>query len=115
MSFMSLAIRVWNGAVLTVVLDTAGRPGYWRRIAAPRNLLKLQRLRVSTWCSSRFRSVSGLLNGFRKGTSQLIVSKNRTLLGEEELLRSHAVIVDVLQEPVCIQLMEESMAAEPQL
>ena len=45
----------------------------------------------------------------------MIVGENKTYLGEEELLRSRGVTVEVLQEPACIQLMEEFIAAEPQL
>ena len=49
------------------------------------------------------------------GIPRVIVGENKTFLGEEELLRSRGVAVDVLQEPACIQLMEEFIAAEPQL
>lgn len=49
------------------------------------------------------------------GIPKVIVGENRTFLGEEELLRSRGVTVEVLQEPACIQLMEEFIAAEPQL
>ena len=49
------------------------------------------------------------------GIPKVIVGENKTFLGEEELLRSRGVTVDVLQEPSCIQLMEEFIAAEPQL
>ncbi len=36
---------------------------------------------------------------------RVIVGENRTFLGEEELLRSRGVIVEVRQEPRCIELM----------
>ena len=49
------------------------------------------------------------------GIPKVIVGENKTFLGEEELLRSRGVTVEVLQESVCIQLMEEFIAAEPQL
>ena len=49
------------------------------------------------------------------GIPKVIVGENKTYLGEEELLRSRGVTVEVLQEPACIQLMEEFIAAEPQL
>jgi creatinine deaminase len=52
-----------------------------------------------------------LLYGIRK----VIVGENRTFLGEEELLRSRGVVVEVIQEPACIELMREFIAAEPQL
>ena len=37
------------------------------------------------------------------------------MVAGKELLRSRDVAVEVLQEPACIQLMEEFIAAEPQL
>ena len=49
------------------------------------------------------------------GIPRVIVGENKTFLGEEELLRSRGVAVEVLQEPACIQLMEEFIAAEPRL
>ena len=49
------------------------------------------------------------------GIPKVIVGENKTFLGEEELLRSRGVTVEVLQEPACIQLMLEFIAAEPRL
>lgn len=49
------------------------------------------------------------------GIPRVIVGENKTFLGEEELLRSRGVTVEVLQDPACIQLMEEFIAAEPRL
>ncbi len=49
------------------------------------------------------------------GIPKVIVGENKTFQGEEELLRSRGVVVEVLQEPTCIQLMETFIAAEPQL
>jgi cytosine/creatinine deaminase len=46
---------------------------------------------------------------------RVIVGENRTFLGEEELLRSRGVKVEVLQHPACISLMEEFIAAHPEL
>lgn len=43
----------------------------------------------------------------------VIVGENRTFLGEEELLRSRGVQVDVVQDPACIALMEQFIAAHP--
>ncbi len=45
----------------------------------------------------------------------VIVGENRTFLGEEELLRSRNVQVEVLQEPDCITMMQEFIAAHPEL
>ena len=45
----------------------------------------------------------------------VIVGENRTFLGEEELLRSRGVRVDVVQDERCITLMKEFIAAHPEL
>ncbi len=49
------------------------------------------------------------------GIPKVVVGENRTFLGEEDLLRSRGVEVQVLQEQSCIQMMEEFIAAEPHL
>jgi len=49
------------------------------------------------------------------GIPHVIVGENRTFLGEEELLRSRGVRVDVVQEERCIRLMEEFIAEHPAL
>ncbi len=49
------------------------------------------------------------------GIPKVIAGENKTFVGEEDLLRSRGVTVEVVQEPVCIQLMEDFIAAEPQL
>ena len=49
------------------------------------------------------------------GIPKVVVGENRTFLGEEELLRSRGVVVEVLQEPACIELMENFIAANPEL
>lgn len=49
------------------------------------------------------------------GIPRVMVGENKTFLGEEELLQSRGVTVKVLQEPTCIQLMEEFTAFEPWL
>jgi cytosine deaminase len=46
---------------------------------------------------------------------RVIVGENRTFMGEEELLRSRGVVVEVLQEPRCIALMEEFIRKNPAL
>ena len=45
----------------------------------------------------------------------VIVGENMTFLGEEELLRSRGVIVEVLQEPRCIELMRNFIRENPAL
>src|SRR5437870_2164346 len=41
------------------------------------------------------------------GIRRVVVGENRTFVGEEELLRSRGVSVEVLQNEECIRLMEE--------
>lgn len=41
---------------------------------------------------------------------RVVVGENRTFLGEEDLLRSRRVRVDVLDHPECIRLMREFIA-----
>lgn len=45
----------------------------------------------------------------------VIVGENVTFMGEEELLRSRGVLVDVLQDPRCIEMMKEFIAKNPTL
>ncbi|MBB4822094.1 cytosine deaminase [Pseudomonas alcaligenes] len=49
------------------------------------------------------------------GIPRIIVGENRTFLGEEELLRSRGVEVEVLQDATCIGLMEDFIEARPEL
>ncbi len=49
------------------------------------------------------------------GIPRVVVGENRTFMGEEELLHSRGVTVEVLQDEQCIQLMTEFIAADPQL
>lgn len=49
------------------------------------------------------------------GIPKIVVGENRTFLGEEALLRSRGIALEVLQEPACIQLMEEFIAEAPRL
>jgi cytosine deaminase len=49
------------------------------------------------------------------GIPRVIVGENQTFLGEEELLRSRGVTVQVLQDETCIRLMREFIAAHPEL
>jgi cytosine deaminase len=46
---------------------------------------------------------------------RVIVGENTTFLGEEELLRSRGVVVEVLQDERCIRLMRQFIAAHPEL
>lgn len=49
------------------------------------------------------------------GIPRVVVGENRTFRGEEDLLRSHGVLVEVVQDPRCIAMMTEFIAAHPQL
>ncbi len=49
------------------------------------------------------------------GIRRVIVGENRTFMGEEELLRSRGVAVEVLQDESCIALMRDFIAARPSL
>ncbi len=49
------------------------------------------------------------------GIPRIIVGENRTFMGEEELLRSRGVRVEVLQDESCITLMRDFIAARPDL
>src|SRR5688500_16439344 len=49
------------------------------------------------------------------GIPKVVIGENRTFVGEEELLRSRGVDVQVLQDPACIALMERFIARHPEL
>src|SRR5882724_13349315 len=49
------------------------------------------------------------------GIPRVIVGENRTFLGEEALLRSRGVAVEVVQNQECVSLMEEFIRGNPAL
>ena len=49
------------------------------------------------------------------GIPRVVVGENRTFMGEEDLLRSRGVEVEVVQDPRCIRLMEQFIANHPEL
>lgn len=49
------------------------------------------------------------------GIPKVIVGENRTFMGEEALLRSRGVSIDILQDETCIGLMRDFIAANPTL
>jgi cytosine deaminase len=49
------------------------------------------------------------------GIRRVIVGENRTFMGEEELLRSRGVSVQVLQDETCIRLMQDFITTHPTL
>jgi len=49
------------------------------------------------------------------GIPRVIIGENTTFLGEEDLLRSRGVQVEVLQDSACIQMMQAFIADQPAL
>ena len=49
------------------------------------------------------------------GIPKVVVGENRTFMGDEELLRSRGVSVDVVQDPACVRMMQDFIAAHPEL
>lgn len=49
------------------------------------------------------------------GIPRIVVGENQTFMGEEELLRSRGVRVNVLQNEECIALMRDFIASRPAL
>jgi cytosine deaminase len=49
------------------------------------------------------------------GIPRVVIGENRTFMGEEELLRSRGVSVQVMDNAECVRLMEEFIRANPRL
>ncbi|WP_372658844.1 nucleoside deaminase [Hydrogenophaga sp.] len=49
------------------------------------------------------------------GIPKIVVGENQTFMGEEDLLRSRGVQVDVVHDAHCVGLMNAFIAAQPQL
>ncbi len=49
------------------------------------------------------------------GIPRVVIGENQTFMGEEELLRSRGVLVEVLQDSVCIELMSQFIKCHPEL
>lgn len=49
------------------------------------------------------------------GIGRVVIGENRTFMGEEALLESRSVRIDVVQEPRCIALMEAFIRDHPEL
>jgi len=49
------------------------------------------------------------------GIRRVVIGENRTFMGEEELLRSRGVHLEVLQERGCLQLMTDFIEEQPEL
>jgi len=46
---------------------------------------------------------------------RVVVGENRTFRGPEEHLRSRGVEIEIVDDPICIKLMEDFIAARPEL
>ena len=49
------------------------------------------------------------------GIPRVVIGENRSFMGEEELLSSRGVTIQVVQDPRCIELMRDFMQAKPSL
>jgi creatinine deaminase len=49
------------------------------------------------------------------GITKIVVGENRTFMGEEELLRSRGISVDVVQDQACIEMMKSFIEERPEL
>lgn len=49
------------------------------------------------------------------GIPRVVVGENQTFMGEEDLLRSRGVRVDVVQDERCVRMMREFILAHPEL
>ncbi len=49
------------------------------------------------------------------GIPKVVAGENQTFMGDEELLRSRGVTVEVIQDPTCIAMMQDFIAAKPEL
>ena len=49
------------------------------------------------------------------GIPTVVIGENQTFVGEEDLLRSRGVALDVLQDATCIQMMSSFIRAHPEL
>lgn len=49
------------------------------------------------------------------GIPRVVIGENRTFMGEEALLESHGVALQVLDDPDCIAMMERFMRESPEL
>ena len=49
------------------------------------------------------------------GIPRVVVGENRTFLGREDLLAGEGVVVEVLDDEACVELMATFIAADPDL
>jgi creatinine deaminase len=98
--------RVQQGSVVLHgemdALERAGR----RSAAVYRECIMYTTLSPCAMCSGAM-----LLYGIR----HVVVGENRTFMGEEDLLRTRGVRVDVRQDERCTAMMKDFIAAHPEL
>jgi cytosine deaminase len=98
--------RVQQGsAVLHGEMDALERAGR-QRAAVYRDAIIYTTLSPCAMCSGAI-----LLYGIR----HVVVGENQTFMGEEDLLRSRGVRVEVVQDERCVRMMREFIAQHPQL
>lgn len=49
------------------------------------------------------------------GIPKVVIGENKNFMGEEELLRSRGVVVEVIQESSCIKMMSDFIERHPEL
>jgi creatinine deaminase len=49
------------------------------------------------------------------GIPKVVIGENRTFMGEEDLLRSRGVIIEVLQDPACERLLGDFIRDHPEV
>ena len=49
------------------------------------------------------------------GIPKVVIGENHTFMGEEALLKSRGVTVEVVQDPTCIAMMQDFIATKPEL
>lgn len=49
------------------------------------------------------------------GIPKVVIGENKTFMGEEELLKSRGVEVEVVNDPTCIEMMESFITNKPEL
>jgi len=49
------------------------------------------------------------------GIPRVVIGENRTFQGPEEYVRSRGVMLEIVDDPACVQLMRDFIAAKPEL
>jgi cytosine deaminase len=98
--------RVQNGSVILHgemdALENAGR----HHASVYRECVLYTTLSPCPMCSGAI-----LLYGIPK----VVIGENKTFMGEEKLLQSRGVVLEVLQDPSCIEMMSNFIKMHPEL